>query len=226
LSFSNIEIKKHGGTALDIDIANLDAVLFSYFWLDIKIVRKILEQRTQKDNAIISEDIDIKPLLDLNYTYNPNPKRATFFSASENATIMFPNMQDGWNTLFHVIANGLKMKACYMAIMDYRKLVDSSNYLIHIEDSQRRVVYALKENKWVFYEEGTPLSFENTVYYNAKLKRERLSKEVMFEYCERLEISKNGIITLSADEAFSYELYWSGKFAGSRGVGPTSFIRK
>ena len=29
------------------------------------------------------------------------------------------------------------------------------------------------------------------------------------EYCESLEISKNGVITLNADEAFSYELGWT-----------------
>jgi len=211
---------------LDIDIANLDAVLFSYFWLDIKSVKKLLEQRTQKDNAIISGDIDIKPLLELNYAYNPNPKRATFFTTSENAAIMFPNVQDGWSTLFHVIANGLKAKACCMIIMDCSKFADSSNYLIHLEDSQCRVIYTLKEDKWVFYQEGAPLSFENTDYYTAKQKRERLSKKIMLEYCENLEISKNGIITLNADEAFSYELGWTGKFANSKGVGSTSFVRK
>ncbi|MDR2546826.1 MAG: hypothetical protein LBC96_04850 [Lachnospiraceae bacterium] len=211
---------------MNVDIANLDAVLFSYFWLDIKVVRGFLEQRTQKDNAVISDNVDINPLLSLYYAYNPNPKRAIFFSVADNATIMFPNLQDGWNTLFHVIANGLFAKACNMTIMDNSKFTDSSNYLIYSDDSQKRVVYTLKEDRWVFFEQGAPLPFEDTAYYNARQKRERLSKEIMLEYCESLEIAKNGIITLNADGAFSYELYWSGKLAGSRGAGSTSFVRK
>ena len=197
------------GSVLNIDIAVLDAVLFSYFWLDIQSVKEYLMHTEKMRNAVFSENIDIKPMLDLNYAYNPNPKRATFYSVSENVTIMFPNLQDGWITRFYSIADKLKAKACYMKIMDYRKFPDdSSNYLIHIENSQKRIVYTLKENKWVFFEQGCPLPFENTAYYAAKQKKERLSKKIMLEYSESLGVAKNGIITVNDDRAFSYELYW------------------
>jgi len=211
---------------LNIDVANLDAVLFSYFWLNIQSVKEFLEQRGQKDIFAITENADIKPLLNLNYAYNPNPMRATFFSVAENETIMFPNLQDGWATLFHTITNSLKTKSCYMKIIDSNKIVDASNCFIYCEDSQERIVYTLKDNKWVFFEQGIPLSFENTAYYAARQKKERLSKAIMLEYCEKIGISKNGNIELNTDKAFSYESRWTGEFSNSNGFGNTSFIRK
>ena len=206
---------------MNIDIVRLDAVLFSHFWLDIKSVKELLEQMTLKGSSI-SQDIDINPLLDLQYAYGPSPMRATFFPITENTTIMFPNVQDGWFTLFSSITKRRNAKSCYMKIMDLNKIVDASNYFIYCENSQERIVYTLKEDRWVFWEQGTPLAFENTAYYTAKQRKNRLSKEIMLEYCENLEISKSGIITLNTDEAFSYELGGSGNFT----LGSTSFIRK
>ena len=206
---------------MDIKIANLDAVLFSYFWHDIKSVKEIVEQLTLK-GAAISKDVDIEPLLNLSYAYGPSLMRATFFSTSENTTIMFPNLQDGWFTLFSTITSKLKAKSCYMKIMDSNKIVDGANYLVYCEGSQERVVYTLKENRWVFWEQGAPQHFENTAYYTAKQKKERLSREIMLGYCENLEITKNGVVTLNIDSAFSYEL---GNATG-KSVGSTSFIRK
>jgi hypothetical protein len=92
----------------DVNIADLDAVLFSFYWIDISSVKEYLAQQTQGWNAVFSEDINISPLLDLQYIYGPNPKRATFFSVGINATIMFPNLQDGWYTLFNNITHSLK----------------------------------------------------------------------------------------------------------------------
>jgi hypothetical protein len=210
----------------DIDITNLDAVLFSFYWLDIQSIKKYLAQYAQKWNGGFSEDIDIDPLLHLQYAYNPNPQRATFFSVGKNTTIMFPNLQDGWRTLFHNIARGLKAKACNMTIMDDKRMIDPGNYLDYVEDSLARVVYTIKEDKWIFFEQGTPLPFENTAYYTAKQKKERLNKRIMLEYCESLRITKNGVISLAFENAFSFEMFWGGKYANSKGFGSTSLMRK
>ena len=95
-----------------------------------------------------------------------------------------------------------------MKIMDDIKIVDPSNYFCHYENGLERVVYTLKENKWVFHEQGEPLPFENKDYYAARIKKERLNKPIMSEYCEHLAIAKNGFIDFDVGEAFSYSLYW------------------
>ena len=210
----------------DIDIASLDAVLFSFYWSDIRSLKEYLAQHAQEWNGAFSEDVNINPLLNLQYAYNPNPQRATFFSVEKNTTIMFPNLQDGWRTLFNNIAHGLKTKACCITIMDDKKMIDSANYFHYVEDSFVRTIYTIKENKWAFFEQGSPLSFENTAYYTAKQKKERLNKRIMLEYCESLGIIKNGIISLAPNNAFSFEMFWTGKFTDNKGFGRTSLVRK
>ena len=206
-----------------INIAELDAVLFTFYWTDIKSIKKCLEQNSK---GVFSDKIDIKPVLNLQYAYNPNPLRAAFFPVTKDTTIMFSNIQDGWFTLFCSIANAIDIKACYMRIMDDRKIENPSNYLYYINNSVTRVVYTLKDTKWVFYEQGAPLSFENIEYYKAKIKKERLNKNIMTEYCEKMGISINNKIEFDPEGAFSYELYWEGKFAGSKGTGPESLTVK
>ena len=207
-----------------IDIATLDAVLFSIYWTNIQAIK---EHLAKSKNAAFrfTNNINIEPLLNLQYAYNPNPQRAIFFPITRGCTIMFPNLQDGWASLFHNIANGLNSKACYMRIMD-DTIVETSNYLIHIENMQRRVVYTLKENKWIFFEQGTPLFFENQEHYNINPKKKRLNKTIMLEYSERLEITQNGIININTDGAFACELFWEGQFANSKGAGAVAFTRK
>ena len=206
-----------------IEIANMDVILFSFFWTDIHAVKKYLAQNKE---AVFSDDTDITPILDLQYAYNANPLKAIFYPIKNDCTIMFPNLQDGWLTLYKNIAKGLNSKSCYMMIMDDKKFAYPANFFRHYENGLERVVYTLKENKWVFYEQGEPLPFENTDYYVARIKRERLNKPIMSEYCEHLKIAKNGCIDFDVSEAFSYSLYWEGQHKDSTGFGATSLAIK
>jgi hypothetical protein len=113
-----------------------------------------------------------------------------------------------------------------MQIMDDKKIADAGCYLYYVEDSLERVVYTLKEAKWVFFEKGSLQPFENAAYYTAKHKKERLNKSIMLEYCEKLAILKSGNISLNHCEAFSYEMFWTSDLKGSKGNGPTSLMRK
>jgi hypothetical protein len=130
-----------------IDVAALDAVMFSWFWLNIDAVRECL---ARDEKAAFSQDVDITPLLDLQIAYNPNSLRVTFFAAGENATIMMPNLQDGCYTLFRRVAAQTKARSFYACIMDDSKLLNPSNYLYYIDGARERVVYTMKEDRWVF----------------------------------------------------------------------------
>lgn len=208
-----------------LDIGKIDAILFTYFWTNVNNIRAFLEQNNEK--AVFSDDIDIAPLLNLEYAYNPNPLRATFFSVTENTCIMFPKLQDGWSSLSSYITNGLKIKSYYFRIMDDKKILMPSNYLTCNDGlGGRRTVYAQKENRWVFANVGEPLPFENTEYYSEKQIKARLNKDILLEYCEKLNITLNGKIDLNESIAFTYESYWEGEFAGSKGRGATSLARK
>jgi hypothetical protein len=51
-----------------------------------------------------------------------------------------------------------------------------------------RVVYAYKETKWIFYEEGALRSFENPEYYKRINKPERFNYDILKEYLEKQNI--------------------------------------
>lgn len=47
---------------------------------------------------------------------------------------------------------------------------------------EERLIQVYKEDKWVFYEEGIPLSIENINYYKNRLIKKRLNNSVIKEY--------------------------------------------
>ena len=210
---------------MKIDINNLDALLFTFFWKDIKSIKSFLENG-QSENTVFSDDVDITSLLNLEYAYNPNPLRATFFKVTENTCIMFPKLQDGWRSLSRQITQNMKATSCYMRIMDDKKILLPSNYFTYSNSGNERTVYASDEYRWVFANVGEPAFFENEDYYKNRMVKKRLNKNILIEYCDKLKITNSGVLEFSDECAFSYESYWEGEFADSKGTGSTSLAMK
>ena len=64
-------------------------------------------------------------------------------------------------------------------------------------------------NSWVFYENGTPLWFEETNDYTKRLKKERVTKELLLKYCMELRIlsdKKINFETVTNYLQLSYEI--------------------
>ena len=56
---------------------------------------------------------------------------------------------------------------------------------------EERLIQAYKEDRWIFYEEGKPLSFENLDYYKRRRIIDRLNNNIIKEYMIRLGIDIN-----------------------------------
>lgn len=69
--------------------------------------------------------------------------------------------------------------------------VENPSYKFHYSDSNfnDRDILAYKEDKWVFYEQGRPLAFENTDYYKNRLIKKRLNNKIIEEYLLKLGIN-------------------------------------
>ncbi|GAB0170611.1 hypothetical protein LSPCS325_40480 [Lysinibacillus sp. CTST325] len=52
----------------------------------------------------------------------------------------------------------------------------------------------MKDGKWIFYSEGAPLFFEDEKNYKKRIKKERLTKQILIEYCNLLglHVDENG----------------------------------
>lgn len=66
------------------------------------------------------------------------------------------------------------------------QLVGEGSYFQHFGKEGERVVYAINEYPWTFYEEGTPLPFEQLDRYKYRLKKDRLTEEMICDYMNAL----------------------------------------
>ena len=55
-------------------------------------------------------------------------------------------------------------------------------------DGEERVVMALKEDRWTFFQRGEPLPFENLDYYNNRRIKDKINFEIIKEYLLKLGI--------------------------------------
>ncbi len=92
-------------------------------------------------------------------------------------TIILSNNDDNFWTF--LVNNCSKWK-----IIEVRDL-DSIREFIVLQDAKWiRVVRVLKNQRWDFFEYGTPLSFEKNEEYNNRVKKDRLTSELLSWYCE------------------------------------------
>lgn len=207
-----------------IHVAGLDGIMFTWFNSSIARMKEYL---MENEDFLITPGADISPVLNLEYAYNPNPLRAVFFSANSNCTVMIPNLQDGWHSLVYTIAANTKCDAYFIQMMDDKKLREPVNHLSFFKDGiECRIVYALKENKWVFYEQGQPMSFECTDNYKQAVRKKRINKELLLKYCTELGMIKGGYLLIDEACCFTLESYWKGEGYGLPGAGDTCLKRK
>jgi hypothetical protein len=63
--------------------------------------------------------------------------------------------------------------------------------------------------KWVFYEAGSPLWFENPEYYKRRMIKKRLNYGILKEYCQKLGIDfDDEKFFTPASEAAIFEHTW------------------
>lgn len=112
---------------------------------------------------------------------NPNYDRCVFFIS---------NYEDGLSTLCNVIHHRIR-GVWVMCTFSNDSRVEYPCYKFHYSDSNfyDRDILAYKEDRWIFYEQGTPLAFENTDYYKNKFIKKRLNNEIIEEYLLKLGIN-------------------------------------
>lgn len=62
-------------------------------------------------------------------------------------------------------------------------------------EGKERIILAYKEDRWVFYEVGDPLPFEDVELYKKRYIRDRLNNNIIYSY-----LLKNGIDFKRIDE--------------------------
>ncbi|MBK3476433.1 MULTISPECIES: hypothetical protein [Pseudomonas] len=142
--------------------------------------------------------------------YNSKILKAIFLPCKATCgTMMISNIQDGWRTLCFQLSTELE-KGFYVfdwTDTSHKNVINSFTY---IENGEvLRAVYSMKDPRWIFYQTGEPMRFENTTFYDNKIKSKRINKSIILDYCKYLNLdldninfmapSKSAILSLFSD---------------------------
>lgn len=109
-----------------------------------------------------------------------------YFFVPENAptsTALISSLRDGWYTLTHLLAQRLPGTHAKIRSED-----DVTDITVWKDGKEVRIVRAMKEGRWDFFQRGEPMAFERTeAYTDAKIPiKERLNREQLIDYLQSM----------------------------------------
>jgi hypothetical protein len=115
------------------------------------------------------------------------PVGAFYYSCvNDNKLIFVSNLSDGWDSLLYCIT-----EANHSSYLSFR-ILSGAYPLVEMSfiDSGEtvRLVRAMKEDKWLFYEKGDLLWFEDKEQYNKKRIRDRVTYDLLLSYAKKNDI--------------------------------------
>ena len=116
-----------------------------------------------------------------------------------NMVFLSSNQSDGLYTGCFSIQNRLKCTCISFSVSGDKNLYPNNHFHYISSDEKERVVIALKEDRWTFYQQGEPLPFENLEYYNRRRIKDRINFDTIKEYLLKLGIDFYNIDTSISD---------------------------
>lgn len=107
--------------------------------------------------------------------------------SARDACVTMTNLQDGWNSL-----NGLVAREHGQFQIQVRSTTDATKYPQNYMEIWRngrssRVVYSMRDERgWQFFSSGHAEPFESEEFYERRLKKDRLSRDILIEYLAEL----------------------------------------
>lgn len=101
-----------------------------------------------------------------------------------NRTLVVANLEDGWESLGYIASTKHNVEALILEVSTLHDEYPANAFTVVQGGSIVRHVSARKEDRWVFYEEGTRLAFENTALYAKRRIRDRMPPEEVVRIAE------------------------------------------
>lgn len=137
--------------------------------------------------------------LNIQQYFNPRPGGAHYEKFSWWSSTKYPNTiffasnyEDGLNSLCELLRKRLRSVLIHLKI----SIPEDMNWFLYIDsEGKERIVYSLKEDRWVFCNLGEPLSFENVDYYKHRIIKKRMNFDIISEYLLKQGIDFRNIDT-------------------------------
>ena len=124
---------------------------------------------------------NLQSLLSRKEDVSPNSYTA-FFHRPLNApdfVCMRTPLEDGWQTLFNALSLELGVESYRISESSGR---DDFYCFQSYQQGKERVVYLMKDTKWIFYEKGERLPCEQSDMYTKRRIRDRLNEPMLLDY--------------------------------------------
>jgi hypothetical protein len=102
-------------------------------------------------------------------------------------TLFLSSVADGYNSMVHVLSKVIAGTQFSIRLNRKDDTYPAVFFAAISNGETIRVVYTMKDGaKWVFFEKGTPFPFEEVERYSERIKRNRLTHEMICAYLERI----------------------------------------
>jgi hypothetical protein len=101
---------------------------------------------------------------------------------------MYPNYQDGGATLVRGVVQLFNVRAISLRISSADTEYPICEFILHDSAPQTRMIRAVKDTQWEFYQEGAVQPFEQPERYTRRRVRDRFDLDLALTYCEALGI--------------------------------------
>lgn len=169
---------------------------FNYFTISIFIdcefgvFTKALVNRPYYNEAISSKKVIIyNENLQIDRYYNPAPgghyESFSWWNSKLYPRIVFlsSNMTDGLDGISKKLRELLSCTLIQIRMSIVTFDFHGCFWFEYISPKgERRIIYAIEEDRWVFYEQGVPLPFENLDYYKRRRIKDRINNDIIIEY--------------------------------------------
>ena len=116
-----------------------------------------------------------------------------------NRVFLSSNRADGLQTGCYSFQKQLNCPYVNISISTDKCLYPKNHFECVSIDNKERVVLALKEDRWTFFQQGEPLPFETMDYYNNRRIKDRMNFAIIKEYLLKMGIDFYKIDSLVND---------------------------
>lgn len=106
-----------------------------------------------------------------------------------NKIFLISNYEDGLYTFCNIIHKHVGKNFIMCSLSNEAKM-DNPFYQFYFSNMnfEERKIMAYEEDKWIFYEEGSPLDIEDENNYKNRVIKKRLNSDIIVEYLNKIGI--------------------------------------
>ncbi len=163
---------------------------FTFIKADLESVGNAIVSMKEARHIVQKTTAPLK--IDLSYVNCGIINKMALWSISENQTAMYGNQSDGFYTTCYVLNLRYGYDVTQICLtLDPEIKIDDEVYdmrlFCHIgKEHEKRLVRVMQDPRWDFYEIGEPFPFEQTEKYKERIKKKRLTNDMILDYAEAM----------------------------------------